>query len=99
MLTGKGINSINRAIDATLNAQSARHRAQIAAKDAVIEHLTTTTIQVPHLMQWLKQLAAHEHNEGEIRDEMHTKSIIARLERAIKAGKVSAAQPTESQPK
>ena len=60
--------------------------------------MAVNTVTIPDLMQWLKQLAAHEHNEGEIRDEMHTKSIIARLERAIKAGKVSAAQPPESQP-
>ena len=39
MLTSKGADAINRAIDATLDAQRERHKLAMLGKDAQIEHL------------------------------------------------------------
>jgi hypothetical protein len=66
MLTSKGVDAINRAIDATLEAQSERHRVLLSAKDAVIEHLTDALELAANR---LDRLALETPHSSRLRDE------------------------------
>jgi hypothetical protein len=67
MLTGKGIDAINRAIDATLDAQSERYRSMLSAKDVVIEHMASALELAANRLDRLALETAHG---SRLRDEV-----------------------------